>query len=282
MKTPTSIGILASYRTPECMQALQVFEEECAAAGISAFEIGPHTREDTSLPAPDMLLCFGGDGSMLNAAREAVRRDIILGGVNLGHLGYLTACGRDEVAELVRALASGDYCVEERSILQARRAGVSGTDFAEHAHVALNEVALMRAETGKMIDVDVEVDGELLNKYHSDGVLVATPTGSTAYSLAAGGPLISPEAGVLCLTPICPHSLTIRAVVLPDSVRIVLRPRARRGRDGESTIFSLDGRSTHSIANNEALVVSKASAPLRLLTLRGTTFGARLRAKLGW
>ena len=107
MKTPTSIGILASYRTPECMQALQVFEEECAAAGISAFEIGPHTREDTSLPAPDMLLCFGGDGSMLNAAREAVRRDIILGGVNLGHLGYLTACGRDEVAELVRALASG-------------------------------------------------------------------------------------------------------------------------------------------------------------------------------
>lgn len=140
----------------------------------------------------------------------------------------------------------------------------------------------MRAETGKMIDVDVEVDGELLNKYHSDGVLVATPTGSTAYSLAAGGPLVSPAAGVLCITPICPHSLTIRTVVLPDSVTITMRPRARRGRAGESTIFSLDGRSTHSIANNEALVVSKAPAPLRLLTLRGTTFGARLRAKLGW
>ncbi|MDO5450429.1 MAG: NAD(+)/NADH kinase [Akkermansia sp.] len=282
MNPPQSIGILAPNRTQECVRALQEFAEECADYGLNAYEIGPHSSAVSAMGEPDLLLCFGGDGTMLSQAAEAARKGIVLAGVNLGHLGFLSACSRDEIHLLADALANGTFQVEERTMLQATRTGITGEERPVHSHIALNELALMRAQSGRMIDVDVQVNGELLNRYHSDGVLVATPTGSTAYSLAAGGPLVWPTANVLCITPICPHSLTIRTVVLPDDVVITMQPRERRGRASESTIFSLDGRSTHDIALNEALTIRKAAEPLRLLTLPSSDYSARLRAKLGW
>lgn len=270
-----SIGILAPYRPASCLQSLELLHSECEKHGLHAYEIGKYTAE--SMPAPDVLLCLGGDGTILAEAEKAARRGVIIGGINMGHLGFLSACGKDEIPLMVQALANGEYTVEERSLLQVTRSGAEST-----AHIALNEVALMRAQTGKMVDVDVELDGELLNRYHADGVLVATPTGSTAYSLSAGGPLLWPNARVMCLTPICPHSLTNRSVVLPETVEITIRPRERRGRSGESLIFSLDGRSTHPIALNETLTIRKAPMSLQLLSLPASNYAARLRAKLGW
>ena len=275
MQPPISIGILAPYRPASCLQALERLHDECKKQGLHSYEIGKYTAE--SQPPPDVLLCLGGDGTILSEAEKAARSGAIIGGINMGHLGFLSACGREEIPLLVQALAEGRYTVDERSMLQVTRSGDGSA-----SHIALNEVALMRAQTGKMVDVDVELDGELLNRYHADGVLVATPTGSTAYSLSAGGPLLWPNAGVMCLTPICPHSLTNRSVVLPESVQITIRPRERRGRAGESLIFSLDGRSTHSIALNETLTICKAPISLRLLLLPTSNYAARLRAKLGW
>ncbi len=218
---------------------------------------------------------------MLSAAANAVEKGIILGGINTGHLGFLSACGREEIDALVAALAEGCFGVEERSVLSVSLHGKQGEVLGTPL-LALNELALMRAQTGKMIDVDVELDGHLLNRYHADGVLVATPTGSTAYSLSAGGPLVWPDAGVICLTPICPHSLTNRSVILPETVEITIRPRERRGRSEESLIFSLDGRRTHDISLGQSLSIRKAASPLRLLTLPNSDYAARLRAKLGW
>ncbi len=255
--------------------------DACARVGISAYEVGSLTHEDPVLKTPGMLLCLGGDGTILSAAADAARRGIVLGGINMGHLGFLTACGREEMETLVQALAEGHYAVEERSLLEIVQCQ-AGTGSCQQPLLALNELALMRAQTGKMIDVDVELDGCLLNRYHADGVLVTTPTGSTAYSLSAGGPLVWPTAAVMCLTPICPHSLTNRSVVLPESVEITLRPRERRGRAGESLIFSLDGQATHPIGLNETLTIRRAPVVLRLLSLHGADFAARLRAKLGW
>lgn len=273
---PRSIGILAPYRSAACVQSMQQLQQECEQRGLTAYEIGRYTEENP-LQTPDILLCFGGDGTILAEAERAAHRGTTIGGINMGHLGFLSACGREEIAELAQCLAEGAYSVEERSMLQ-----VSLSSPGSAAHIALNEVALMRAQTGKMVDVDVELDGELLNRYHADGVLVATPTGSTAYSLSAGGPLLWPSAGVICLTPICPHSLTNRSVVVPDSVEITIRPRERRGRSGESLIYSLDGRSTHPIALNETLTIRKSPLSLRLLTLPTSNYATRLRAKLGW
>lgn len=280
MVPPASMGILAPVRTAECQQMQARLMEACARSGIQAFETGSPAESDPVHGAPDIVLCLGGDGTILAAAAMAARRGIILGGINMGHLGFLSACGRDEMERLVQALAEGRYGVEERTMLQVTAGGHPAT--GQQPYLALNEIALMRAQTGKMIDVDVEVDGLLLNRYHADGVLVATPTGSTAYSLAAGGPLVWPTAGVVCLTPICPHSLTNRSVVLPETVKITMRPRERRGRAGESLIFSLDGRATHPIALNETLTISKAPLPLKLLSLPESDFSTRLRAKLGW
>lgn len=283
MQSPARIGILAPTRTAECLDALQRLQEACCAAGLNAYEMGNHSWADPTLGVPEVLLCLGGDGTMLSAAEQAAEHGCILGGVNLGHLGFLSACGQGDIAELVQSLADGTYGVEVRTMLQVSRCDtLTPEPVFTHTHLALNEVALMRAQTGKMIDLDVEVNGKLLNRYHADGVLVATPTGSTAYSLSAGGPLLWPDAGVMCLTPICPHSLTNRSVVLPDTAEIIMRPRERRGRAGESLIYSLDGRDTHTIALNETLSIRKAPRPLRLLTLPKSDFAARLRAKLGW
>ncbi len=278
MNAPESIAVLAPHRTEGTVRALGHLLEACSRVGIRAFELGsPGTANETAA----MLLCLGGDGTMLSAAADAVERGTILGGINMGHLGFLSACGREEIALLVAALADGTYGVEERSVLSVTLHGDDGS-IVLPAHLAVNEMALMRAHTGKMIDVDVELDGRLLNRYHADGVLVATPTGSTAYSLSAGGPLVWPDAGVFCLTPICPHSLTNRSVILPEGVEITIRPRERRGRSEESLIFSLDGRAAHAISLGEALTIRKAPAPLRLLTLPQSDYAARLRAKLGW
>lgn len=274
---PPSIGILAPRRSNECLQTLQDLLEGCEERSIRAYEVGKWTAESAS---PQIMICLGGDGTILSAAEQAARKGCIIAGVNMGHLGFLSACGRDEVDLLLDAITSGDYGVDERRMLQVTRSGM-GTG-QEDSYLALNEVALMRAQTGKMIDVDVELDGSLLNRYHADGVLVATPTGSTAYSLSAGGPLLWPSAELMCLTPVCPHSLTNRSVVLPDTVEITLRPRERRGRAGESLIFSTDGQTTRSIPLNAALIIRKAPVSLRLLSLPGSDYAARLRAKLGW
>lgn len=268
-------------RTPECVLVMQELLQACEHAGLMAYEYGYHTQTDPVLGCPEILICLGGDGTILGHATFAAQHGIILGGINMGHLGFLTAAGREEVQSLVAALSSGSYGVEERAMLSVTRR-CSMLDTAHEPLLALNEISLMRDQTGRMIDVDVELDGCLLNRYHADGVLVATPTGSTAYSLSAGGPLLWPTAGVMCLTPICPHSLTSRPVVLPDDVEITLRPRERRGRAGESLIYSVDGHATRPIALNDTLTICKAETSLKLLTLPMSDYAARLRAKLGW
>ena len=277
MKTPSSIGLLAPVRSVACRRLVRELEAAFSAAGVVVGELSQRDLDEGA--APDVLLCLGGDGTMLAAAEIAARRGMVLGGINMGHLGFLSACGRGEVRLLVESLLSGACEVHSRTMLEVCACDSAG---CREGKLALNEVALTRYQTGKMIDVDVEVDGCLLNRYHADGMLVATPTGSTAYSLSAGGPLVWPSAGVVCLTPVCPHSLTNRSVVLPDSVELTLRPKERRGRAEQSLIYSLDGRSTHPIALDEALKIRKAAESLQLLVLPQSDYAARLRVKLGW
>lgn len=278
MQRPSTIGIISPLQTPDCLSVSQEFQQACRQVGVRVFDFDINTAQ---APLPDILICLGGDGTLLSHATYAAKRGIILGGINMGHLGFLAACGRESLQELAHALSHGQYGLESRSMLSVSLQGADGRDICEPL-LALNEISLMRDQTGKMIDVDVELDGCLLNRYHADGVLLATPTGSTAYSLSAGGPLLWPTAGVMCLTPICPHSLTSRPVVLPDSVEVTLRPRERRGRAGEPLIYSVDGRDTRHIGTNETLKVRKADIALKLLTLPESDYASRLRAKLGW
>ncbi len=250
------------------------FTISCRTAGLNVSMYEPGTS-----PTPDVLVCLGGDGTMLSVAEHAARTGIILAGINTGHLGFLTTSGNNDYSALVAALADGAFTVERRSLLQIVQSSGSGK-FAPC--YALNELSLMRAQTGRMIDVDVELDGRLLNCYHADGVLVATPTGSTAYSLSAGGALLWPTAEVVTLTPICPHSLNSRPLVVPDSLEITLRPVARRGRLEESIIYSVDGQNARPINVNDTLTVRKAEIALNLLCLPNHDYAHRLRVKMGW
>lgn len=283
MKPVRKIGYFAPRFTVSVQRLLHRLYSFAARNGVELYHIElpklpnlPKLKEGT-----DLALCLGGDGTMLSLVRQTANAGVLLAGVNTGHLGFLSSSTKEQFETFLQCLVDGSYEVEERAILEVVKQDVNGQDISA-LHHALNEVSLMRVQTGKMVDVDVQVDGQSFNRYHADGILVATPTGSSAYSLSAGGPLIWPNADVLCLTPICPHSLTNRAVVMPNSVSIKLRPHARRGRVEDQMIFSLDGRTTHPISLQETLLIRKADHTVHLVSLPNGGYASRLRSKLGW
>ena len=229
MNSSKVIGLVALAEKPGLGEALRIMRRELSRHGLGSCVIETPDALERAIGRCGMLVTFGGDGTMLTVSSLAAMHRVPLAGVNLGRLGFMTTCSVQELPLLAYALQEGSYLTDERSMLEVVRAGEDGVA-APPRKLALNEVSLIRAQSGKMVDLDAEIDGELLNRYHADGVLVSTPTGSTAYSLSAGGPLVWPMSRVVCVTPICPHSLTNRSVVLPDTMTIRLRPRERRGR----------------------------------------------------
>lgn len=223
----------------------------------------------------DVAAVIGGDGTMLHALGLMGDFAKPVAGINIGTLGFLTTCKDDEVERFAEAVASGNFTTSKRTLLDAvvRREGKDET------FVALNEITLARGQTGRLVSLRVDVDGELLNHYRADGLIVATPTGSTAYSLSAGGPLVEPGAGVFLVTPICPHSLSQRSLVVSDGREIVLS--AEDVEDG-AMLFTVDGRDMVNVEPGEVVVVRKSPRHFELLRLNGHSFYAGLRQKLGW
>lgn len=280
MFVPQCVGFVAPADKPGVQEALRTARKAFQNRGMRVVSIRSRKSFEEDAAGTDLIVTFGGDGTMLSAASRTAMLGIPMAGVNLGRLGFLTTISVHEIDTLAQHLAAGTCSVEGRTMLEAYPVGENDQPCGP-CKLALNEVTLTRSQTGKMVDLDAEVDGSLLNRYHADGVLVATPTGSSAYSLSAGGPLIWPDSSVFCVTPICPHSLTNRSVVLPDHTTILLRPRSRRGRT-DSMQYSLDGRDAYSIAVGEYLVIRKAQEKLLLVHMPDYNFGQLLRAKLRW
>jgi NAD+ kinase len=191
-------------------------------------------------------------------------------------LGFLTSCTDSEVGEFAEALAEGRFKISARTLLEAvvLRPGKDPLSFT-----ALNEVTLARGDTGRMVSLIARVNGELLNRYRADGLIVATPTGSTAYSLSAGGPLIAPCAAVFLITPICPHSLSQRALALSDSCVVEL---SSDDHETGPMIFTVDGRDNMHIGPGDRIEVRKSDRSFNLLRLGDRSFYETLRQKLGW
>lgn len=246
-----------------------VLESETAGligeAGADDFEKGA-----------DLVISLGGDGTLLETLHRIAPTAIPIAGVNIGTLGFLTACTDEEVDLLSDAIADGKIQLVERTMLKVEMTEEGG---GKHEFIALNEAVLMRGETGRLVSLEARVDGELLNEYNADGLLVATPTGSTAYSLAAGGPLIGPRSGVFVITPICPHSLSNRSLVLSEDSVIELLPT---GRTEEPILFSVDGRDILRIEKGSMVRVTKHPQCLNLVRLPGHSFYETLRKKLRW
>ncbi|MCE9612008.1 MAG: NAD(+)/NADH kinase [Chthoniobacter sp.] len=223
----------------------------------------------------DLLLVLGGDGTILQVLHEAGNTLRPILGINLGTLGFLTCVGAAAWPEALDAIAAGTYRCSERTLLEVQvvRGGQAGT-----RHVALNDAVISRGELSRLIKLNVAVDGATLSEYNADGLIVATPTGSTAYSLSAGGPVLTPESGVLVVTPICPHVLTLRPVIVGARSRIEITPAP-----GQPDIFmSLDGRDFDRIRAGDLIRITEAPQRLPLAMLPGTSFFEVLRQKLKW
>ncbi|MCQ2334542.1 MAG: NAD kinase [Paludibacteraceae bacterium] len=221
----------------------------------------------------DVALSMGGDGTVLTTASEIADKQIPILGINCGHLGFLAEGAKDNLDEILQQLIDGNYTIEERALLQVTTVGGG---HVIHPY-ALNEVAVMKQELSSMIAVETRVDGELLHTYRADGLVVSTPTGSTAYNLSVGGPLVSPSLDAVILSPIATHSLNVRPFLLPDKVAIDLHIHSRSG----SYLISIDGRS-QTLNDDISLHIDCAPFRIKLVQLGERTFIQTLREKLMW
>ena len=219
----------------------------------------------------EMLLCVGGDGTFLSASALVAERGIPVMGVNLGRLGFLSENRPEDVA---KALLSGDYTIETRTMLKAE--SDSGCPVIDQWPYALNEMTVRRNGVA-MLGVDVMIDGECLPTYWADGLVISTSSGSTAYSLSVGGPIVLPDSKVLIISPIAPHNLNVRPLVIPDTSRISLRMHSRDGRYE----FSADNR-TCEVGEEVEVKVSVAQFSLKRVRLNSSNFINALTDKLFW
>lgn len=224
--------------------------------------------------AGDLIFSFGGDGTLLRTAHLTGPNDTPLLGVNIGRLGFLADIEIDRMHDALDALEAGDYDVEERLVLEA----TSDSPPAFDTEWAVNEFALDRSGAAGLIEIEVVVNGTPLNTYWADGLIIATPTGSTAYSLSTGGPIIAPGVEAVILTPIAPHTLTVRPIVLPADVTITCRVLE----NDQPYVFAADGRSTMFEEHAIRFTVERAAHTVNLVKLPGQHFFHTLRSKLMW
>ena len=222
----------------------------------------------------ELLMVFGGDGTMLRLAREIAGSRTPILGVNIGSLGFLTAVSSDELAPALRRIWNGEFTFESRVLLQAG-GRCSGRAVAQSA---LNDVVISRGIASRLIELEVRIDGDPLTRYRCDGLIISSPTGSTAYSLAAGGAVVFPTAQVIEITPICPHTLSNRSLVVPLTSEIevkVISPKP-------STILSVDGQVISELSAGDLITISRSRRTVRLMHLAGSSFCQTLRRKLHW
>ena len=221
----------------------------------------------------DLLFSIGGDGTILDTVPFVLDSGMPVVGINMGRLGFLSSLSKNEIGKAVESVLSGDYTVEQRTLLEL----VSPSNVFGNVRYALNELNVIRNPEHSLLAIKVFVDNVYLNTYWGDGILLATPTGSTAYSLSAGGPIIAPNAKNFVITPIATHNLTVRPVVIPDDsvIRIQVEGREKR------FVFSLDSRSC-TLDTSVQLEVRKAGFCLNLVRMRGEDFFGTIRNKLMW
>jgi NAD+ kinase len=222
----------------------------------------------------DLLLVFGGDGTMLHAARQIAGSKTPMLGVNIGSLGFLTAIPSDKLADALKLVWAGEFNYESRALLEA-----SGVFHGKKlVATALNDIVISRGAISRLIALDVSVNGELVTRYRCDGLIVSSPTGSTAYSMAAGGAIVLPTADVFVLTPICPHALSNRSIILPLSATVSIKAI----NTFPAAFLNADGQFVGELDAGDEIIVRRSRHAVRLLRLANSSFLEAMRRKLHW
>lgn len=221
----------------------------------------------------DLMISIGGDGTMLESVPYAVLANIPVVGINSGRLGFLTSVSENTLQDALNEIMEGRTSIESRTLIEVS----SSSNRFGNLNIALNELTIMRVNTSSMISINVYLNDDFLNTYWSDGLIIATPTGSTAYSLSAGGPIITPGSGNFVLTPVSPHNLSVRPIVINDNSIIRIKADGREN----NFLASLDYRQA-CVPFEEELIIKKSTKQLKLLKLSNTSFFSALRSKLLW
>jgi NAD+ kinase len=276
-------GLVARADKPQAAVLTRSLVEALGARGVevlletrTAEAVGARGLDEQELGAAcDLLIVLGGDGTILRALHRMRGAVPPIFGINVGSLGFLTGVHGEEWPKAVESIVAGDFRLSARTMLRVElvREGVT-----VEAFTGLNDAVVSRGQHSQLIKVAVRIDEEELSVYHADGLIVATPTGSTAYSMSAGGPLLLPDSACLVITPICPHVLTNRSTVVSDHARLELRLVG----GGPGVTVNVDGQEIRDFGPGDVLRISRAAEKLRLATLPGRTFSDVLRDKLKW
>lgn len=278
------VGVVAKLSSAEALAAAAELAEWLARRGL-AVVAEPRTAEAVAalaghgahLPeaACDLVVVLGGDGTLLSVARTMGDGAPILG-VNLGRLGFLTEIGRAELYPALVEVLAGRFEIEERQLADVAVARGSGEG---ERFRALNDAVIAKSAVARIIEMDLSVDGAFVARYRADGLIVSTPTGSTAYNLSAGGPILEPRLPVTVIAPICPHTLSLRPIVVPDGAQIEVRldPAQR-----EPVYLTVDGQEGTDLGAGDRVLYRRAGAAARLVRIAGRSFFETLRGKLHW
>jgi len=278
----TRLGVVGHLGYPELPAVLRTLGELSPALGLELFyerELFEVAKSGHRLDDPsrlDALLTLGGDGTLLRGARVVSPHPVPILGINLGHLGFLTCCNADQLSNALRRFARQDYLAENRMSLQARVLDAKGVERQQWR--ALNDVVLHKGGFARLASLRVAANGDTIGSYAADGIVLSTPTGSTAYSLSAGGPVVYPTLETIVVTPVSAHTLAIRPVILPSSVEVTLQ--AEDGPD--ELLITIDGQVGTTFAPGETLSVRRAEGGVLVIRFPGTSFFTTLRQKLAW
>jgi len=280
-----TVGIISKPRPEEVERVVPQLLERLAAFNLEVFYdsqtaacLPPDGRERPreQLPAlVDLLIVLGGDGTLLAAARLLGEHTVPILPVNLGGLGFLTSVTLDELYPILQQVIEGKHRISERVLLQAE---VIRDGKVVARQRALNDAVLNKGPLARMVDLNLQIDGSYVCSYKADGLIISTPTGSTAYSMAAGGPIIYPTVEAFLITPICSHTLTNRPLVVPNTNRIELDFESRE----EAVFLTLDGQVGVDLKRGDLVVISKVPNKLRLVRPARKTYFEILRSKLKW
>jgi len=278
------IGITAKVSAPKCRETLSSLLDWLAGRNLEAVMdvetaacVGLKGEyQKSQVPSlVDLMLVLGGDGTLLSVARLVPDGRIPILGINLGGLGFLTEVTLEGLFPTLEKVFAGEYTLDERLMLNVH-IHRQGERIAQYC--VLNDVVINKSAVARIIDIDTFVDGRYVNTFRADGLIVATPTGSTAYSLAAGGPIVFPTLGALILAPICPHTLTNRPLVVPDTVKIELILMT----ENEDVVATMDGQVGFALRYQDRLEVRQGQHRIKLIRPHGADYFEVLRRKLKW
>ena len=288
-RSPRTIALVGKYHSREIAESLRQLAEYLHERGISVFierETAEHVGRQVDLARwvtcgfndigahADLAIVIGGDGTMLDAARRLARYRVPLVGVNQGRLGFMTDIARSDMLTCMDHLLDGRFSTENRMLLDAD-VFRDGKEIA--ANLALNDVVVDKGAIGRMIEFELSIDGEFIYNQRSDGLIVATPTGSTAYSLSAGGPILHPTLTGIALVPLCPHALTNRPIMVNDQVNIEVRII-----QADDSRVHFDGQVTHDLQPGDSVRLKRSEYTICFLHPPGYSYFAMLRQKLHW